>query len=170
MLGFFVVVFVVIIITMIALGKEYHYEKSITINAPIEKVWQNVNSMKAINSWSPFMKLDPNMKETYSGASGTVGELYTWSGNDKAGQGEERIIQLVPNEKAVVDIHFIKPFESNASGIILLKPQGTSTEVTWAFDTTMEYPSNLMKLFLQKGMDDAFGDGLNSLKAMSERP
>src|SRR5574343_347668 len=111
MLGFFVVVFVVIIITMIALGKEYHYEKSITINAPIEKVWQNVNSMKAINSWSPFMKLDPNMKETYSGASGTVGELYTWSGNNKAGQGEERIIQLVPNEKAVVDIHFIKPFE-----------------------------------------------------------
>jgi ligand-binding SRPBCC domain-containing protein len=36
---------------MIAVGKKYHFEKSIVINAPVEKVWQNVNSMKAVNSW-----------------------------------------------------------------------------------------------------------------------
>ncbi len=169
MLGLFVVLFVAIVITMLALGKEYHFEKSIVINAPAEKVWQNVNSMKGINSWSPFMKMDPNMQQSYSGTSGTVGEKYTWSGNDNAGQGEETITELMPNQKSVVDLHFIKPFDSKAKAVVLLQPEGNSTKVTWSFDTTMEYPSNLMKLFMNKGMDEAFGEGLNSLKAMSEK-
>lgn len=169
MLGLFVVLLLVVVITMLALGKTYHFEKSIVINAPAEKVWQNVNSMKGVNSWSPFLKMDPNMKQAYTGVSGTVGEMYTWSGNDKAGQGEEKIVELVPNEKAVVDLHFIKPIDSRAKAVVLLQPEGNSTKVTWSFDTTMEYPSNLMKLFMNKGMDEAFGDGLNSLKAMSEK-
>lgn len=169
LLGFFVVIFLAIFITMFALGKEYHFEKSITINAPAEKVWQHVNSMKGINSWSPFMKMDPNMQQSYSGTSGTVGEMHSWSGNEEAGQGEQKITELVQNEKAAVDLHFIKPFESNAKAVILLKPEGSATKVTWAFDTTMGYPSNLMKLIMNKGMDEAFGEGLNSLKTMSEK-
>jgi hypothetical protein len=71
--------------------KKYHFEKSIVINAPVEKVWQNVNSMKAVNSWSPFLDYDKNMKQTYSGVSGQVGDTYHWSGNDEAGEGEEKL-------------------------------------------------------------------------------
>lgn len=57
LLVFFIVISLVIVIAMIAVGKKYHFEKSIVINAPVEKVWQNVNSMKAVNSWSPFFGL-----------------------------------------------------------------------------------------------------------------
>jgi uncharacterized protein YndB with AHSA1/START domain len=167
--GFFVVVFLAIVITMLALGKEYHFEKTVTINAPVEKVWRHVNSMKGINSWSPFMKMDPNMEQSYSGTPGAVGEKYTWSGNDKAGQGEEVITEMVPNEKMVVDLHFVKPFESKANAVVFLEPEGDGTKVTWSFDTTMDYPTNIMKLFINSQMDKSFTDGLNSLKAMSEK-
>lgn len=77
----------IVVVAMLVIGKKYHYEKSIVINAPVEKVWQNVNSMKAVNSWSPFLDYDKNMKQTYSGVSGQVGDTYHWSGNDEAGEG-----------------------------------------------------------------------------------
>ena len=39
------------------------YEKSISINAPVEKVWQNTNTLKAMDQWSPWNDLDPGMKK-----------------------------------------------------------------------------------------------------------
>jgi hypothetical protein len=43
----------VLVIAMFVIGEKYHYEKSIVINAPAEKVFHNVNSMKAFNEWNP---------------------------------------------------------------------------------------------------------------------
>ena len=43
------------VIAMLAFGKTYHYEKSIVIDVPKEKVWQHVRSMKAVNEWNPFI-------------------------------------------------------------------------------------------------------------------
>lgn len=169
LLGFFLILIFAIIIGMLVIGKEYHFEKSIVINAPVEKVWQNVNSMKTVNSWSPFMDYDKNMKQTYSGVSGQVGETYHWSGNDQAGEGEEKITALEPNKKTAINIHFIKPFDGNANADILLEPQGNATKVTWTLDTEMNYPMNLMKLTMDNQMDKDYGKGLQKLKEISEK-
>lgn len=170
LLVFFLIVFLAIIIAMFAVGKKYHFEKSIVINAPVEKVWQNVNSMKAVNSWSPFMDYDKSMVQTYSGVSGEVGDTYHWSGNEQAGEGEEKITALELNKKASVNIHFIKPFEGSADADVLLEPQGASTtRVTWTFDTELNYPMNLMKLTMDSQMDKDFGKGLQKLKEISEK-
>ena len=169
LLVFFIVISLVIVIAMIAVGKKYHFEKSIVINAPVEKVWHNVNSMKAVNSWSPFLDYDKNMKQTYSGVSGQVGDTYHWSGNDEAGEGEEKITALEPNKKSSVNIRFIKPFEGNADADVILQPQGNATKVTWTFDTEMNYPMNLMKLTMDSQMEKDFGKGLQKLKEISEK-
>lgn len=44
------------VIAMLFFSKDYHYEKSIVINAPKEKVWQHVGSLKEYNTWDPFSK------------------------------------------------------------------------------------------------------------------
>lgn len=67
-----------LVIAMFAIGKDYHFEKSIVINAPAEKVYQHINSSKAFNEWNPWMKLDPNLEVTYTGVSGQVGDKYCW--------------------------------------------------------------------------------------------
>ena len=105
LLGFFLILFLAIVIGMLVVGKKYHFEKSIVINAPVEKVWQNVNSMKAVNSWSPFMDYDKNMKQSYSGVSGQVGDTYHWSGNEQAGEGEEKITALEPVSYTHLDVY-----------------------------------------------------------------
>ncbi len=44
------------IFAMLAFSKNYHFEKSVVINAPKEKVWQHAGSLKAYNTWDPFSK------------------------------------------------------------------------------------------------------------------
>lgn len=41
------------VIAMLAFGNKYHYDKSMVIKAPKEKVWQQISSMKAFNRWNP---------------------------------------------------------------------------------------------------------------------
>ena len=170
MLWFFAIVFIVLTVTMFILGKKYHYEKSITINAPQDKIWTHMNSMKALNEWSPFMSLDPNMKQTYSGTSGEVGDTFKWESDKKeAGTGEQKLIEIVPGQKIKTSLHFIKPNEGQGTSNIILTAEGNQTKVTWDMDTEMNYPTNLMKLFMDSFMDEAYTKGLNKLKEISEK-
>lgn len=50
-----------LVITMFAMGKKYHFETTTVINAPAEKVYSNMNSMKAFNQWNPWLELDPTL-------------------------------------------------------------------------------------------------------------
>lgn len=159
----------ILIIVMFLMGKAYHFEKSIVINAPVEKVYAQINSTKAINQWNPWMKLDPNLKVTYSGNPGQIGDKYCWEGNDEVGSGCQEITALVPNQKQSTKMIFYKPFESDATSNIILTPEGNSTKVTWDLDCELDYPMNLMKLFMDGQMDKSYGDGLNALKAISEK-
>lgn len=160
---------VILIIVMLVMGKAYHFEKSIVINAPAEKVYSHINSAKAFNEWNPWMELDPGLKVDYSGTPGKVGDQYCWDGNEEAGKGCQTITELVPNQKQSTKMIFYKPFESDATSDILLSPQGNSTKVTWTIDCELDYPLNLMKLFMDKQMDKSYGGGLNALKVLSEK-
>lgn len=169
LLKIIVAIVAVLLIAMFAVGKDYHFEKSIVINAPADKVYQNISSMKAFNQWNPWMKLDPNMKIDYSGNSGQVGDQYCWDGNDDAGAGCHIITALVPNKKQSAKMLFTRPFESGATSDIVLTPQGNSTKVTWDMDCEFDYPMNLMTVFMDGQMDKSYGEGLAALKALSEK-
>lgn len=160
----------IVVITMFVTGKDYHYEQSIVINAPAEKVYAHISSTKAFNEWNPWLKFDPNMKMEYSGTPGQVGDKYCWEGNEDAGAGCQEIIELVPNQRQKTRIQFIKPFESIATSDVILTPEGNQTKVTWTMDTEMNYPMNLMKFFMDGNMDKSYGEGLKKLKEIAEKP
>ena len=159
----------VLVLVMLLVGKEYHFVTSTVINAPAEKVWQNMHSMKAFNQWNPFMELDPNIKVNYSGTSGNVGEQYCWEGNSEAGKGCHVITGMISNRKLSTKMLFKEPFESNATSDLILKPEGNTTKVTWTMDTELSYPMNLMSLFMDGEMEKSFGSGLQKLKILSEK-
>ncbi|MDR2204612.1 MAG: SRPBCC family protein [Flavobacteriaceae bacterium] len=156
-------------VAILFFDSRYHSEKSIIINAPKEKVWQNVNSMKAINSWSPWMEMDPNMNVEYKGTSGEIGDYFHWKGNEDAGEGEEEITEIVPNEKISTKIHFMAPMNDNATSGIHLKSEGNSTKVTWSMDFELETLMKPMKPYMNMMMNKSFEKGLNTLKTMSEK-
>lgn len=159
----------ILTILMFALGKHYHFETSTVINAPIEKVYEQASASKKFNEWNPWMKLDPNLKLTYSGNQGEVGDEYCWEGNDDVGKGCHIITALEPNKKVATKMMFKEPFESDATSDIVLTKEGNTTKVTWSMDCELDYPMNLMKLMMDAQMEKSYGDGLTKLKELSEK-
>lgn len=160
---------ILLTIMMFIIGKQYHFETSTLINAPIEKVYEHASSSKKFNEWNPWIDLDPNLKLTYSGTQGQVGDEYCWVGNNDVGEGCHQITGLIPNEKIATKMLFKKPFESDATSDIIFKKEGNGTRVTWSMDCELDYPMNLMKLMMDSQMEDSYGKGLKKLKILAEK-
>lgn len=159
-----------VLIAGIFVSKTYHLEKDITINAPREKVWGNVNSLHAAEKWSPWLESDPSAKITYEGTDGTVGAIYKWNGNKEMGSGTQTLTKVESPSRVESHLHFIEPFEGEADAYIQLTDQGNGTKAAWGFDTKYPYPMNVMLLFVN--MDEMMGAhynrGLEKLKSLSE--
>lgn len=149
---------------------EYRVARSADINAPSDKIFEHVNDFHKWDAWSPWAKMDPNMKVTYSGAESGVGSSYAWSGNDEVGEGKMTIRSNHPPKQLLIDLEFIKPFASTNVTQFEFKAQGEKTNVTW---TMVGNKNFIMKgLCLVMDMDELVGadfeKGLAQLKTISE--
>lgn len=153
---------------------ECKYEKSISINAPAEKVWQNTNTLRAMDQWSPWNDLDPGMKKDWTGTTGQPGEKVCWeSQKEEAGKGCQEIAKVDAASKRIdTNIQFLTPYESEARAYVTVVPEGNGSKATWGFTSEIPYPFTVMKLFMN--FEDAIGKdyqkGLSRLKEMSEKP
>lgn len=160
-----------LLIIPLFISKDLNYQKSILIDAPIEKVWQNVSSLTAMDAWSPWNEKDPDMKRTLTGTDGEPGAKQSWVSDSKeVGEGSQTIVALDEPNKIDTKLEFIKPFKSQADAYVKLSDEGDQTKATWGFESSMSYPMNIMKLFMnfESSMDKDFGSGLNKLKMLSE--
>ena len=165
-------VIALILIVALFIPRQFNYEKSITINAPIEKVWEHTNSLADLDEWAPWMEYDPNMKKELTGTDGTVGAKSSWeSDHEKVGKGSQTISKIEPPTLLVTDLKFYTPYESEAKGYVKLKSEGDKTVVTWGFESDMPYPFNLMKLFMnmEEAVGEDFQKGLTKLKNICEK-
>ena len=160
-----------LLITALFVSKDMNYQQSVTINAPMETVWENVNSLADLDKWSPWNEKDPNMKKSMSGTDGTVGAKQSWeSDKEDVGVGSQTITKLEPSHTMLTELKFMEPWESEAQSFVKLEADGSGTKATWGFESQMPYPMNLMGLFMD--MEDQIGPdykkGLNKLKALCE--
>jgi uncharacterized protein YndB with AHSA1/START domain len=157
------------VFAMLVFSKDYHFERSIVINAPKEKVWQYTGSLKGFNTWNPFAKADKNIVVTYSGTTGEVGDSYHWKGNKDVGEGEQTVTAVVPNEKLTSKLRFIKPFEGDATANFIITPEGNGTKVTWTMDNELNAMMKIMKPMMDGQMGKMFDQGLGDLKKTAEQ-
>ena len=75
----------------------FRLQRSITINAPPEKIFSLINDFKSWVAWSPWEKMDPALKRTYSGAAQGQRAVYEWNGNNQVGQGRMEITESAPS-------------------------------------------------------------------------
>ncbi|MBL1220438.1 SRPBCC family protein [Chryseobacterium sp. L7] len=150
------------------------YEKSISINASPEKVWQQTNSLKAMDQWSPWNDLDPGMKKDWTGTTGQAGEKVCWdSQKDAAGKGCQEVKKVDTAGKRIdTQLLFLTPYKSEADAYVKIVPEGSGSKATWGFTSKIPYPFTVMKLFMN--LEDAIGKdyqkGLSRLKELSEKP
>jgi hypothetical protein len=148
----------------------FHVERSLAIKAPPEKIFPLLADFHKWPSWSPFEKLDPAMARNLSGADSGKGAVYEWSGNGKAGAGRMEITDATAPASETIKLDFTKPFATSNTVTFTLKPDGDSTNVTWAMDGPSPYIAKIMGIFVS--MDAMIGkdfeSGLANLKAQAE--
>jgi uncharacterized protein YndB with AHSA1/START domain len=149
----------------------FRMQRSMLIEAPPERVFAFISDFKQWPTWSPWEKLDPNMKRTHSGAERGVGTVYEWDSPSKAGAGRMEIKQATPPSQVVIQLNFIKPFAAqNTTEFTLQGQPNNATQVTWAMSGPNPYLAKLMQVFIS--MDSMVGkdfeEGLGNLKRAAE--
>jgi uncharacterized protein YndB with AHSA1/START domain len=163
-------VIVVLLIVIATRPSTFRVERSTRIAAPPDAVFGLVNDLHAWDRWSPWAKLDPNMKVTYGGPPSGLGATYAWAGNDKVGEGRMTITSARPGEEVVIRLEFLKPWASTNTASFRLAPDVGATKVTWAMEGHNGFLGKAASLFMDmdKMIGADFERGLAQLAATAE--
>ena len=168
-----VIALLIVVVLVIAAFKpsDFNVQRTATIQASPEKIFPLINDYHNWPQWSPWEKLDPNMKRTMTGPQSGTGAVYEWEGNSKAGQGRMEITESVPSSKVGIKLDFIKPMEGHDQVQFNLQQSGNATTVTWTMTGPMSYPAKVMTVFvsMDKMIGSDFETGLANMKAAAEK-
>src|SRR6476619_8383908 len=89
---------------------DFRVTRSAKMAASPSAVFAQVNDYHNWDAWSPWAKLDPDAKVTFEGPSSGTGAKFSWSGNDKVGEGQQTIVESKPDELIKINLEFEKPF------------------------------------------------------------
>ncbi|HFC04719.1 MAG TPA: hypothetical protein ENJ55_03345, partial [Rhizobiales bacterium] len=53
--------------------------RDILINAPAAKIFPQINDLRKFQAWSPWGRIDPEMKLVFSGAEKGKGQVSAWT-------------------------------------------------------------------------------------------
>jgi hypothetical protein len=109
------------------------------------------------------------MKKDFRGIDGTVGFVYAWNGNKKAGEGEEEITSIKEGERLDVEVRFKRPFKSTAKTPFTTEAvSANQTKVKWGMEGRSTYPINFMNLFMDGMLGKDMETSLTTLKGILE--
>lgn len=148
----------------------FRIARQITISAPPSTVFGLVNDFHKWDAWSPWAKLDPNMRQSFEGPASGVGAMYSWNGNKKVGQGKMTILESRPGEWVCIKLEFLKPFAATNTAEFTFKPVGNQTAVLWAMTGQNNFMGKLFGLIcnMDKMIGKDFEKGLSQMKAAAE--
>ncbi len=154
--------------------KQYDAVREIVIHVPKDTVFNYVKYLKNQDNYSKWAAMDPNMNKSYRGIDGTVGFVSAWSStNEDVGAGEQEIKKIVPGERIDYELRFIEPFQSTEPAFMsTVAIDSATTKVTWGFHGEVDYPMNIIFLFMdfEKMIGDDLEIGLSKLKIIMEQP
>lgn len=150
--------------------KGYDIQREISIDAPRQQVFDYLKQLKNQDNFNKWVMVDPEMKREFKGTDGTVGFIYGWNGNKKAGEGEQEITTLEEGKKIQTEIRFIRPFPAIAYATMTTEDiSGNQTKVTWRNASTMKYPLNGMITMIEKMLAKDMDTSLGTLKNILEK-
>ncbi|HEX9208388.1 MAG TPA: SRPBCC family protein [Steroidobacteraceae bacterium] len=156
-------------IVALLLPRTAHVERSVSTTAAPETVYGLVNGFARFNDWSPWSKLDPKTRYTYSGPVTGVGARMEWtSASPDVGNGSQEVIAVEPNRSVTnrLDLGMGSPTTSTVS----LAPEGSGTRITWTLDVDLagSLVGRYFGLMLDRMVGPDYERGLQQLKAVAE--
>lgn len=140
------------------------------MDAPIDRVFEQVNDLRNWEKWSPWKRMDPMMEMTFSNPPIGEGAFYKWVSQDKhLGSGTMTLAKVVNNEEIVTALHNEK--WGDASSTFLFGHKGKGVEVTWKMtnDVGVMPWSKYFGIAMKSEMKKQFDKGLAGIKFYAEK-
>lgn len=150
---------------------DFRVERSITISASPEAIFEHINDFHNWEAWSPWAKLDPKATNSYEGPDAGLDAKFQWAGNDKVGVGSMTITESYPQERIRMRLDFEKPMQDTSTAEFTFRPQGEQTVVTWAMYGRYAnfFAKAMCKVMnMDRMVGGKFDEGLASLKKTVE--
>lgn len=151
------------------LPKEVKVERSAVINAPPEVVFEQINTLKNWEIWSPWHAIDPDMQITYSSTASGEGAYYEWkSANKQVGDGKLTILKSYPVDSILVEMDFGEQGVATVSYLFEKVDDGTKVTWTMVSDMGMNPINRYMGLMMDNMVGESFEKGLENLEEASK--
>ncbi len=162
-----VALFLVIVATR---PSDFRVTRTGRISAPADVVFANVNTLRNWEAWSPWAKVDPDAKSTFSGPESGPGSSMHWSGNKKVGEGRMTITDTKPNEVIHIKLEFLRPMKVTNMAEFLFKADGPQTTVTWSMSGKNNFVGKAFHIIIDcdKMIGRDFEKGLANLDSASQ--
>jgi effector-binding domain-containing protein/uncharacterized protein YndB with AHSA1/START domain len=166
-------VFLAIVLLIVIIGlfmpSTTSIEKSVVVNAPVETVFDQVNTLTNWKKWSPWYKMDTAAVITYSGPASGNGASYAWDSKEAIGTGTLTLSDVVPNKHITENMVFGGSNTGKATMDFEQQPGGV--KVTWKMD--MEHGWNIFsrifgEVFMKGALGSQFEQGLADMKTVAE--
>lgn len=162
-----VAVIAILLVGSLFLSSDVMIERNLTIKASPETVFEQVNTLKNWEKWSPWKKEDPEMKIVYKGPEKGVGSSYSWNG-PKMSEGTLTILRSQPYDSVIYELAMkgMKPAES---GFHLTKEKD-GTMLSWYMKTNIGSNPMMkwMMMLMHGAMEHQFDMGLADIKKIAE--
>src|SRR5262249_1753137 len=174
-----ILVYILIAIAVVILGfvvvvalqpADFRIMRTGTIAAPPSAVFPHVNDFHNWGAWSPWEKLDPQMKKTYDGSPAGVGAITSWSGNNEVREGRLTNGERRPNDLIRIKLEFFRPFKATNTAEFTFKPEGNQTLLNWSMIGKRNFMMKGFSLFMNMDrlVGGDFEKGLANMKAVVE--
>ena len=160
----------IIVIYAQRLPSDIHFERSMTMKASPEAIFQEINNLRNWTKWSPWYKKDPNMELSYGSITEGEGGTYSWSSKSRnVGSGSMKITKSVPHSLIETELNF-QP-NNPSQGYWKIEQQGDECNVTWGLHSNMgdSVAGKIMGSMMDKFLDKDFTEGLSGIKSIVEK-
>src|SRR5258708_25135032 len=147
---FLALAFIAILFLIVIIGQpdEFKLSRSAKMAVLPEKIFPHVNDLHKWEAWSPWAKMDPNAKNSFSGSDAGTGSAMSWEGNCKVGVGKMTITESQPSNVIRFRLDFEKPMKATNLAEFNFKPEGSATVVTWTMSGKNSFGGKVFGLLM----------------------
>jgi uncharacterized protein YndB with AHSA1/START domain len=148
---------------------EFAIERSVQIDAPPEAVYPHIASLRAMDAWSPWVKMDAQIRIAHEGPESGVGAVESWTGPE-IGSGRMTITDATPNRQVELALEFFEPMPARNVASFTLDPDAGGTRVAWRMEGSNDYVGKAAALVfdMEEMVGGTFERGLADLKSIVE--
>ena len=162
------IIVVILLVTGYFLPRKIYLERSMQMNAPVETIFNQVNSMQNWSRWSPWLVMDSSVRIVCSGPDSGVGSGFSYkSDQDPSNKGKLTISCSVPYDSILIDMDFLD--KGKAISKFLFKSLEKGTRVTWIMESDLgnDPISRWFGLFTDKMVGTDFEKGLFGINELT---